>query len=137
MSMTNQAPASGQGISSELSFIDALKYPFDDKDWVKKVAIGAALTLTIIGGLAVAGYGVRLARRILRHEPGLPEWDDFGGDFSRGLHVLGGNLIHFSPIIFLACCLGVAQFALISPSLNSSIARGAANQNHFGSTLFS
>ena len=131
--MVNQPPASGQSLSSELSFIDALKFPFDDKDWLKKIAIGAGLTLTIIGGIPVTGYCVRVARRVMRAEPGLPEWDDFGGDITRGLYILAGNIIHFFPIIILACIVAGLQIAVGSAAGGSS---GSFNRNAADSSAF-
>lgn len=133
--MTNQPLTSGQGAASELSFMDALKYPFDDKEWLKKVAIGGVLVITIIGGIPLAGYGVRLARRVMRGEPGLPEWDDFGGDITRGLYVLVGNIIHFLPIIILACIVAALQFVLIPPSSSRSFSSSASGAGAFASTL--
>lgn len=137
--MDNQQPASGQSLSNELSFIDALKFPFDDKDWLKKVAIGAGLTLTIIGGIPVSGYCVRVARRVMRGEPGLPEWDDFSGDITRGLYILVGNIIHFFPIIILVCILAGLQIAVSSATGGSSRSfnRNAADGAAFASIALS
>lgn len=72
----------------------AMQYPFDGKDALTKVAIAAGLALIpLIGQLAVSGYGVRVVRRILRGQRDLPEWNDFGGDFMRGLVILFGGIV--------------------------------------------
>jgi len=72
----------------------AMQYPFDGKDSLTKVAIAAGLVLIpFVGQLVVSGYGVRVVRRILRGQRNLPEWNDFGGDFIRGLILCFGGAI--------------------------------------------
>lgn len=72
----------------------AMQYPFDGKEALTKVAIAAGLALIpFVGQLLVSGYGVRVVRRILRGQRDLPEWNDFGGDFMRGLVILFGGIV--------------------------------------------
>jgi hypothetical protein len=91
-----------------MNFMDALQYPMQDKNWLTKLFIGAVVLLVpIIGGMVVLGYGLRLIQMIYRREPGLPEWDDWGGDLTRGFMALLGILIYFIPSILIYCCTSV------------------------------
>jgi hypothetical protein len=67
---------------------DAIKWPFDDPDWVKKTLLGAlfwflgafSILFLFIPLFIFLGYQVRIARQ-QRDHPGrrpMPEWDDFG-----------------------------------------------------------
>jgi hypothetical protein len=59
---------------------DAIKWPFDDPDWVKKTLMGTLFMIVPFGFLLLVGYQVRVARQ-QRNHPGrrpMPEWDDYG-----------------------------------------------------------
>ena len=87
----------------------AFSYVVSDKDWVKKVVIGGILGIIPIANLIVMGYGLRVLKNVSQDDPQpLPEWDDWGGDFVKGLMVTLAGLIYSSPAIVLA-----AIFALI------------------------
>ncbi|HHX65442.1 MAG TPA: DUF4013 domain-containing protein [Chloroflexi bacterium] len=86
----------------------AFVYMFDDDQWVKKLAIGGLLVLASIipivnlfTGLVVTGYTVRIIRNVAegRSLP-LPEWDDWGGDWMRGLLVVVAAFLYSLPILF-------------------------------------
>lgn len=84
----------------------ALTYVTKDEGWLKKVLIGGVLFLIpIVGALIVYGYGVRVARNVISGVPNpLPEWDDIGGDLSRGFFVFLGGIIWAIPIWVLYFC---------------------------------
>ena len=91
-----------------MHFMDALQYPMQDKGWIGKMAIaGLILFIPILGSIIVLGYSVRLIQRIYRHEGGLPEWDDWGGDLSRGFMVFLGTLIYGIPAFLFYCCAAI------------------------------
>jgi hypothetical protein len=81
-------------------------YMFDDEKWVQKLAIGGLLTLVsiipivnIFTGLVLVGYGLRLLNNVAKgKELPLPEWDDWGGDWVKGLMVVLGALVYSIPI---------------------------------------
>jgi hypothetical protein len=99
-------------------FVNALLYPFrTDERWFAKVAIAVLVSLIpFIGGVIALGYNVRLARRIRARQSGLPEWDDWGGDFGRGLVTVIGILI---PVVFFVIAL-VIMVAIISAMFPSN-----------------
>ena len=97
----------------------ALTYVTKDEAWLKKVLVGGLLLLIpLIGGLIMYGFGVRIVRNVLAGEPNpLPEWDDIGGDLSRGFFVWLGTIIWSIPIYVLYGC----TFALSASSDAGSI----------------
>ncbi|MHB0857454.1 MAG: DUF4013 domain-containing protein [Anaerolineae bacterium] len=82
----------------------SFKFMFDDQEWLKKIAIGGVLNIIPIVNLIPIGYGLRTLRNVAdgRDVP-LPEWDDWGGDFVRGLMAgLVAPFIYSLPIIVLS-----------------------------------
>ena len=76
-------------------------YVLDDRDWLKKVVVGAAFTFLsffLVGIPFVFGYMLEVQRRIVRDvQPVLPEWDDLPAKFMDGLKLFG------IALVFLAC----------------------------------
>lgn len=131
-----------------INIFDALQYPFDDREWLQKLAIIMVLLfIPILGWLVLLGYTMRAARDILNGERGLPEHDDWSGDLARGLGALIGILIYSIPsailsgmqgvldhgiLSCLACCLGFVNLVvsiLIMPFEFSALARYAATED--------
>ncbi|GMR22762.1 MAG: hypothetical protein BMS9Abin37_1133 [Acidobacteriota bacterium] len=90
----------------------ALKFFFDDPDWVPKLLVGtlfALLTPFGIGSVFVAGYAVAVARQAMhQRSPLLPEWDDLSVFFIEGLKGLAISLTHKLPVILLSVLLVLA-----------------------------
>lgn len=121
-----------------VNFMDALPFPFQDKNWIAKLAITfVMLIIPVFGWLVIAGYSVRVVRSVLTDED-IPEYDDFGGDFVRGLAVFIGALVFSIPSMILSgiqarmgfcgfgCLLGMAQFLynlFMTPLMMSAVAR--------------
>lgn len=84
----------------------SIQYVFQDPNWVKKMLIGGLLSLIpIFGTLITLGYWIRIATNVANNrELPLPEWDDFGGDFMRGLRAAVAVLIWAIPLIIFAAC---------------------------------
>jgi len=74
-------------------------YMFDDEDWLKKIAIGGVLNIIPVVNFIPMGYGLRTLNNVAAGtETPLPEWDDWGGDFTKGLMVTLAALIASIPI---------------------------------------
>jgi Protein of unknown function (DUF4013) len=95
-----------------VDFGRCFRFVVDDPDWVKKILIGGAFTLAsalIVGLFFVAGYWVRLLRRVAAGEPlPLPEWDDLGGIFRDGLPVMGVYFVHLLGVLVVVAAFGCA-----------------------------
>lgn len=102
--MLNTRPPRG-GTKTEEGIMDigkSFSYVFDDKDWLKKVAIGGLLNIVPILNFIPAGYALRTLKNVSEgQEKPLPEWDDWGGDFRKGLMIFVAWLIYAIPILIL------------------------------------
>jgi hypothetical protein len=86
----------------------AFSFVFEDEDWVVKVLIGAVLALTGIGFIPIMGYGLEVARRVVRGDPQpLPPWDDWGTKIVEGLLSSAISFIWSLPGILLASCIAI------------------------------
>lgn len=78
----------------------SFKYMFDDAGWIMKVVIGGILGIIPIVNFIALGYMVEMIRNVANgQELPLPEWEDFGGKFMKGLLAFIGYLIYSIPLI--------------------------------------
>ncbi|RMH00969.1 MAG: DUF4013 domain-containing protein [Chloroflexi bacterium] len=104
----------------------AFSFPFEDKRWLEKLAIGAGLsffTFLLFPIPLLNGYMVKIARNVQGGVEGLPEWDDWGTLFRDGLMVLIAQFVYTLPFWLLAC---VAFIATIGFSGLSELSEDAA-----------
>lgn len=110
-----------------MDFGKAFTFVFDDPDWLKKIGIAGAIALVsmvlsvivigVLGFLLLGGWMLEVVRRVINHDPTpLPEWDDFGGYFMKGLKVFVVSLVYSLPIVLISIC-------------NQAVTMGLANQN--------
>jgi hypothetical protein len=86
----------------------AFTYPFEDKEWVPKILIGGLLNLVPIVNLAVIGYALRIVKNVADGmERPLPNWDDFGDYFVKGLITFVAALVYALPVMILGGLMGV------------------------------
>ncbi|MGB3905041.1 MAG: DUF4013 domain-containing protein [Anaerolineae bacterium] len=80
---------------------------FEDESWIMKIVIGGILSLIPIVNFMVMGYMLEALKRSADGmDVPLPEWDDFGGKFIKGLVVIVILLVYTIPIWLIACVLG-------------------------------
>jgi hypothetical protein len=91
------------------SLVQMLAFPFKDPHWMKKMAIGGAITLLspfllLIPSTFVEGYYLRIMKGIIvdRKDPSMPEWDDWEGLFIDGCRLIGVALVYLLPAILVA-----------------------------------
>jgi len=85
-----------------------LSYPFKAPGWQSKFVIGAVLffanyIIPIVPGIFLTGYFAKMIQTAIvgEAEPALPEWDDWGDLFKRGLKVFCATLIYMLPALIL------------------------------------
>ncbi len=102
----------------------AFSFMFEDKDWVVKILLGAVfnlLTLVLVGIPFLFGYLLELAKNSSEgKEIPLPEWDNLGDKFVRGLIYLVIVIIYSIPGIILSAipcvkyCFGPLYFLALA-----------------------
>jgi len=115
-------------LSDNLDLGRGFRFVTEDPDWIKKMLIGGVfmlLTGLLVGAVFVAGYGLRLLRRVARGEARpLPEWDDLGGIWSDGLRPVGIYLAYALPVAIVPLTF-VAVVALAGAGLSHAGPHGA------------
>ncbi len=93
----------------------AFTYAFEDENWVLKVLIGGVLlflSFLLFPPLFVGGYMIETLRNVaLGTTEKLPEWDDWGAKFTRGILSLLIDIVYQLPAILLGLCLGLLMAA--------------------------
>jgi hypothetical protein len=99
----------------------SFSYPFEDKDWVGKLGLGALISMIPILNFAWSGYLVEIIRNVMDNvsEP-LPTWDDLDKKFREGLILFAAGLIYAFPILIGLCLpLGItASSSLFAENRN-------------------
>jgi hypothetical protein len=82
----------------------SFSYPFEDKQWVSKMGLGAVISLVPILNFAMTGYMIEIVRNLMNgaEEP-LPNWDELGKKFMDGLMLVLAGLVYALPVIILSC----------------------------------
>ncbi len=103
-----------------VNFTKSFSFMFEDKNWAVKILLGAIfnlLSLVLVGIPFILGYLLELAKNSSQgKEIPLPEWDNLGDKFTRGLVYLVIVIIYSIPGIilsFIPCiknCLGPLYF---------------------------
>ena len=92
-------------------------FPFEDKEWLSKLGLGALISMVPILNFAWSGYLVDIIRNVMHNNAKpLPAWDDLGKKLNEGLILFGAMLIYASPILIAFCLpLGItASSGLLS-----------------------
>lgn len=121
-----------KGAVMQLSF--AVKYIFDDKDWLQKLTILAAVgifSLIPLFGLLLAALGlgflVQLAQNVRQGHPlPLPKWDDWKVKFEIGGQLLMAMLLYHLPLVIMSICLSTTLSGLGTALMGDFIAYGFA-----------
>src|ERR671912_200710 len=104
-------------------------FPFEDKEWISKLGLGAIISLVPILNFAWSGYLVDIIRNVMNDDPyPLPTWDDLGKKFREGLILFGAGLIYALPIL-LALCLPLGL------SAGSGLLSGNSNMQELSQRL--
>jgi hypothetical protein len=84
---------------------------FEDESWIMKIVIGGILLIIPIVNFMVLGYMLEALKRSADGvDIPLPEWDDFGGKFMKGLMLLIIGVVYTIPIWLVACVIWVLLF---------------------------
>ena len=101
----------------------SFSYPFEDKQWLTKLGLGAVISLVPILNFAMTGYMIQIVRNLMDGElEPLPNWDDLGKKFMDGLMLVLAGLVYALPVIVLSCLpLSIITIPAIIASGNSDM----------------
>ena len=102
----------------------AFSFPFQDQQWVKKLLITAVISLVpIIGGIAVLGWSLEVARRVIRQHPEpLPDWSEFGALLGLGFKgFLIGIVLSIPAWVISLPTVALSAFAADSQDLQTIV----------------
>jgi hypothetical protein len=95
-----------------VDFKRALSFMTQDPQWIAKVGIGTLVSLVPILNFAAMGYRLDVIRNVyFGREFPLPEWDNFGDKFVRGLLLAVVQFLWSLPLLVLLCPLYIVAFA--------------------------
>lgn len=93
-----------------MDFALAFSFPFQDEEWIKKIAIGAVLCLTVIGIIPVFGWSLMVTKRVITGEsPTLPDWSDFGGAIMLAIKGIVVAFVLSLPILIVVVPVSLAS----------------------------
>jgi hypothetical protein len=82
----------------------SFSYPFEDREWISKLGLGAVIAMVPILNFAWSGYMVELIRNVMRGDSlPLPNWDEFGRKFNDGLMLAIAGLVYAFPMLIVIC----------------------------------
>lgn len=95
----------------------AFTFFLDDPEWVKKLLLGALISLIpFVGSFILFGWALTVTRNVYKGvDNELPDWSDIGGYLVRGLLATVGAVIWALPVVILFICVGIS-FAVASGS---------------------
>jgi len=102
----------------------AIKRPFQD---IKKLLIGAILSIIPIVNLIASGYIIKAAKGTMKKKNDMPEWEDWGNLFTTGLIVAVIGFIYMIPgLAAFLLSLGVVLFSTVpeAATISSIVAAG-------------
>lgn len=92
-----------------------LTFPTLDPQWVVKVLIGSLISLVPFLNFVGIGYALDVTRNANNgQETPLPEWNDFGNQFIRGLLAVIIQFLWTLPLALLACPLLIPMISAIN-----------------------
>lgn len=111
-------------------------YMFEDESWIMKIVIGGILLFIPVVNFIVMGYVLEALKRSADGmDVPLPEWDDFGGKFVKGLMLFIIGLVYTIPIWLIACVLWGLLF-MAGAADSESLANVVALLNTCASCLY-
>ncbi|MBA2840427.1 hypothetical protein HNP87_000959 [Methanococcus maripaludis] len=115
-----------------MDFERAFKFPTDDPDWIKKVVIGAILSIIPIVNFISFGYALELLKNIIDSKEELPEWSEFGGKFVKGLVAVIIYIIYMLIPAIIMFVFGGTSIMAMANGHDAAIAGGIVG---FGITM--
>ena len=103
-----------------MDIMEEVKFPTKDSEWIVKVLIGGIILIIPIVNFISYGYSVKVMKRAIGGNPGLPKWEDWGDLFIKGLMAFIIELIYLIiPILVIGISIGGALMAMFTGELET------------------
>ncbi|MBW6517176.1 MAG: DUF4013 domain-containing protein [ANME-2 cluster archaeon] len=98
-----------------MDIVETVKFPANDNEWLKKIVIGGLIMLIPIVNFIAFGYSIKTVRGGIDGKSVLPEWDDWGNLFVKGLIVVIVVIIYMLiPLAVMFLSIGGGVLSLIT-----------------------
>jgi len=98
-----------------MDIVETVQFPANDVEWIKKILIGGLLMLIPFVNFIAIGYYIKTMRGGIEGKSLLPEWDDWGNLFVKGLIVVIVTFIYMLiPLAVMFLSIGGAVISLIT-----------------------
>ncbi len=89
---------------------EAIRFAFEDDQWIGKLLVGAVISIIpLFGGAVLTGYAIAVLRNVeAGNQRPLPTWDRLGEYFVDGLLFWVATLIYSIPLLILICPISLA-----------------------------
>lgn len=88
-----------------MDFVRAIKFPFNDENWITKVVVGTLLNLIPFFGV---GYMIGVARNVMRNRAHpLPGTDEVGQVILDGIMASIAAIVYAIPGLLAGCVIGI------------------------------
>lgn len=112
-----------QKVINMVDYGEAIKRPFSD---VKKLLIGIVIQLIPIVNFMALGYQLRCAKTAMEKKFELPEWEDWGNLFVKGLMAVVIGFIYAIPAIIVSLIAMISIVKAVLQAVSTSATTGAS-----------
>ena len=106
-----------------MDIVETVKFPANDVEWIQKILIGGLVMLIPIVNFIALGYYIKTMRGGIDGKSSLPEWDDFGNLFVKGLFVvIVGFIYMLIPLAVMFLSVGGAAISIIASIVSGDFA---------------
>ncbi len=135
-----------------IDYIEYVKFPFSDREWLKKMLLGCIFMIIPIVNILVLGYFIECVRLGIQGKTILPDWSDWEFHFRQGLMallifvaylgipLLFTFILHIVPIlgIMVSSIVTLVAGAMVPMALaNTAVANNILDAFKFGEILYS
>ncbi len=127
-----------------MNYGEYVKFPLEDRDWLKKMILGCVILIIPIVNILALGYYMECIRLGIQGKTYLPEWSDWEYYFRQGMMALLIFIVYLGIPLFLTLILHIIPILgvmvssiviLLAGALVPMALAGAARDNHISAAF--
>jgi hypothetical protein len=124
-----------------MDYMEYLKFPFRDREWLKKMLLGCIFMIIPLVNILVLGYFIECIRLGIRGETKLPDWSDWEFHLRQGLMAVLVFLIYlgvpllFTFILHIVPILGIMVSSIVTLLAGAMVPMALANAAVYGNLM--